>query len=134
MSSTSAITHLSCRWCGVGVALIGASSCLRDSLLCCPCLGVLAVFRIKATLIASPDAADVTVSCVLDAYMLLLKAAGSRQQRLRRLAMRCGMHAVRAVVVLVAVTTYSPVAASCSTEVTSRLKRRESSFAAAQRQ
>ncbi|KAI3436559.1 hypothetical protein D9Q98_005975 [Chlorella vulgaris] len=48
-------------------------------------------------------AADMAVSCVLDAYMLLLKAAGSRQQRLRRLAMRCGMHAVRAVVVLVAV-------------------------------
>lgn len=51
-----------------------------------------------------PHAADFLVSCLLEASALLLKAAGSRRERLRRLALRCVLHALRVTVVLAAVT------------------------------
>jgi hypothetical protein len=43
------------------------------------------------------------VACALDAYAAACKASGSWQLRLRRLAMRCGLHGVRVGLVLAAV-------------------------------
>ncbi|PRW56300.1 hypothetical protein C2E21_5178 [Chlorella sorokiniana] len=48
-------------------------------------------------------AADFVVSCTLELHAALRKAAGTWQQRAKWLAMRCGLHAVRASVVLMAV-------------------------------
>ncbi len=50
-----------------------------------------------------PPAADFAVSCALDAYAAARKAGGTWQLRARRLALRCGLHGVRAVMVLGAV-------------------------------
>ena len=50
-----------------------------------------------------PPAADFLVACALDAYAAACKASGSWQLRLRRLAMRCGLHGVRVGMVLSAV-------------------------------
>lgn len=51
----------------------------------------------------SHPAADFVVSCALELHCALRKAAGAWQQRAKWLAMRCGLHAVRASVVLLAV-------------------------------
>ncbi|KAI7843950.1 hypothetical protein COHA_002488 [Chlorella ohadii] len=48
-------------------------------------------------------AADFVVSCALELHCALRRAAGAWQQRAKWLALRCGLHAVRASVVLLAV-------------------------------
>lgn len=76
-------------------ALLGAAC----GVVSCCCINLLSFSLCAPT----SSAADFSVSCALELHAALRKAAGSWQKRAKWLAMRCGLHAVRASVVLMAV-------------------------------